>query len=366
MRTGLNYYYLAPIIASERSKITSREVLRKSAYARTLSEFKDQISSFFPELEDHSKFRTLDEIHWLFQNVITEAFFKIIKNSPEIDHDFLEVFLVKFEIQNIKTILRSKVLNLEPEEIKRDLNFPIEEFFNRASLFHEALETTGIDNLINIFETAGSFYTPYLKKARQWEQEVNALGFFDLYLDHSQLLLFWEEFNHLSYGNRKAIKPFLLLFTEYYNLIIILRGKIWNLDPIIIRELVLPYYYSLSEEITDIFIEKDNLQELVDYIYDKHLNEKIPFFKFESRKDLTGISVIDTIKKTYYKETLRFIIRNKGFRFDIRMPVCFFLEKKFEMQDLKTISTGIDYGLDPKVLIENSILLTLEQESKRL
>lgn len=357
---GLNYYYLAPIIAAERSKIVSRRILQRAAHARTLYRFKQAISFYYPELLQKDQFRHLHEIHWLFQQILTRVFFKVIKNSPERDHDFLEVFLMKFEIQNIKTILRAKILNIEPDEIKRDLNLYVEQYLNHEKLFQEFLTASNVDEIIEISKNTHFFYAPYILDAYRREKETNSLTFLDIYLDRSQIIRFWEEYEHLSSKNRMAVEPYLLLFTEYYNLITIFRGKRWNFDLNVVKELIFPYYYQTTQEITKALIETKDLQDFLNLVFKKNLDRKISFFNFNREENLTWNEIILNIKKIFYKKVLHYIKQNRIFSFDIAMAVSFFLERKFEIQDLKTISTGIDYGLDPKVLIENSILLMHE------
>ncbi len=357
-KSGLCYSYLAPIIASERKKITSTRDLSRAAHARTLSEFKQIISPNFPELLQKDQYRSLGEIHRLFQSNLSSCFFKIIRNSPEQDHDFLEIFLMKFEIQNIKTILRAKVLNLKSEQIKDDINFLVEEFLGRDELFKQALNAPRIEDVIRLFENSGSLYTPYLKNGYQQETKTKSLAFFDLFLDKAQIVRFWDEFDRLSWENQGLIKPFLLLFTEYYNLISIFRGKIWNFDQKTLEELIFPRYYQTNKVIIEQLISIKTIDELIFTITRKRFPHRIDFFDIPTKEKPTGTDVAHNIKKTFYKKAIQFINRNKGFRLNIVMPVSLFLEKKFEIQDLKMISTGIDYGLKPSSLVENSILLT--------
>ncbi len=117
-------------IGVERSNLLSKEKLQRLTDSNSLTELITELRTTI-YAEKLSKLTTpysTDDLERAFRETFIEVCIKMVKNSPLTVSAFLKIYLLKFEHENIKTILRAISIGLPYDDIKNKLYMSVENF----------------------------------------------------------------------------------------------------------------------------------------------------------------------------------------------------------------------------------------------
>ena len=77
-------------------------------------------------------------------------------NSPKKTAEFLKHYLIRFEVENIKTIIKAVNAELHLEQKQAKIYFAPENYFNNLAIIEEALRASSINQVVSTLTFLGS------------------------------------------------------------------------------------------------------------------------------------------------------------------------------------------------------------------
>ncbi len=343
MKTSGNIHTLLPKVAFEKSRLLSQSQYKDFAASRDLNEFVLKLrKTEYEQMEFRGKI-TLKFIEFELKEVLFSVFEKIIRGAPKGFQRFFLAYLLKYELDNIKTLIRGIYRNLEKEEIQ--LHYSVERILGRNKIFLEGLNASDIDTLVIILQQL-----PYGDLIKEiigiLKREKYSFFYLDLLLDLKYLEDLWLAHQKLSRRNRNIVKKFLGLKIDYYNLETILRAKNLQLEEHLIYRMISPHYYQINYQILDDLIKNRAVKK--ELLHAFQLTEKSAYI-FETPEYITPLFNRRLLKLIHY-----FYLRPG---FNIGKPFAFLLHKELEVENLRTISVGVHYRKSTEEIMNKLYIL---------
>lgn len=339
-----SYYYLNVIIKSEQIHLLSKAELINLANSLDLPTFRQRLMRYYPDIKIYPD---LDSIHGFLRDNQIQSNWKIIKNSPNSIYKFLiAYFLLEFEAENIKTIIKSKSLDISYEFISRDIHLSVERIVNHEELLNKFIYLDNISAGFELFKN--TIYYDGLKKADIYYKKIESLAYFDIFIDYSLVKNIKKEFNELNKNDQRLIEDQINIFFEYYCLKTLIRGLTFGFDKNFIKEVLIN-----ENELIDKLLKLERLDDIIEYFYNKSRYSKA--LKKSYKKTIED--VLTFFRDYYHQYSLKLLGEWKASEdYNILLPFSFLLMKRFQIEDVKLISIGTVYQLEPKEILEKTIL----------
>jgi vacuolar-type H+-ATPase subunit C/Vma6 len=295
--------------------------------AKDLHEFIAKLKNMGYEELGFQEKASLELIDFGLKEKLITVLHKIIRNSPIDFQRFFVVYLLKFEIENIKLLVKSIYKKLGNEEIK--LHESVEQLLGRIATFKEASAATDLTALITILQKL-----PYGNLIREafttFERENYSFFYFDLFLDLKYLEELWSTHQKLNRSNRRIAREFIGLETDCYNLEVVLRARNLKMDPPLIYKMISSKNYHLNKQFLEELM-KDNLTyERLAQTFS--LGDKISNLDAQSVPQICKSIRLKLVRSLYARSM-----------FSIAKSLAFLINKELEMENLRIISVGIYY-----------------------
>ena len=260
MASGTQKIYAAVKSYSQRGNLLPTEDLRTFAESRDLDELVTRIkntryANAFAKITSPVTAETLESA---LRTHLADIHYSIYKTSGE---PVLKTYYMKFMIWNLKIILKGKVLGKTQEELESKLNLHAEELISQRDIVLKALVAKDLDEaVLSLSET---IFGKDIEKAVAAYNESGNIQVFDTFFD--KVLT-----RQLAQSSRKTSDVYLYTLIsmdiDFYNILSVIRGRFWGLDPEKIREIIEGKTASVSQALLDRMINaasvKDALAEL--------------------------------------------------------------------------------------------------------
>lgn len=283
---------------------------------------------------------TLPYTSKIFERVFWESFIevsiKIVQSSPETVSPFIIVYLLKFEHENIKTILRSASAGLSYDEISRKIYLPVEAFLKRQEIILKAAMAIHVKSVVDVLQTTlyGSLLIAGLKKY----EETGSTKFFDILLDRMFYEQLGETFKDLPKKEQKYAFFYVSREIDRFNILTILRAKILGYDPNWIRMAIARNFYNVPEQTIEALLMADNFGSAFNIIKQSYYKKLI--VRAETPEE-TVSAAEKAFRKDMFEHAKKTII---GDPFNVGTPIAFLVQKEIELYNLTAISLGIEYN----------------------
>ncbi|KUO87737.1 MAG: V-type ATPase subunit [Vulcanisaeta sp.] len=155
---------------------------------------------------------------------------------PEPASTALRSYLIRFELENVKAIAKSLMRELERSSMEGLINVAVEEELGRRHILAVLMGVRDLEDLRNrlleMRHPAGAALEIFLKVSKQFTQYSTML--LDTLIDKA----FIEYLSRLTRID-ESVSRFIRNIIDYYNINIILRGKLWGLPQEVINELMI-------------------------------------------------------------------------------------------------------------------------------
>jgi len=338
--------YLIPKVGAEKSLLFSRDYLNSLINLKSIKNIIENLKNTkYGELIEYLKPETTEDLEFIIEEFLISKYNKMIKASPEVINKFLSTMGLKFEIQNIKKLIKAKILNLSINEINKLVHMSIEHLYNRYDLFNKLIYSGSLIDLINSIKI--DFYSSALKEALHAYQDTKTIYLFDCLLDLDYFKLLIEEAKNLKLLDNKFIRNLLKLEADIYNILTVMRSKHFGLKSHQILRLIVHDPILSPEIFYDKLIKTESFKESL------HLIKK----RFKNDPHFDQIDSIEMLYLYLNKIKLKFYIENSIMRFSIEYPISTLKILEFEAKNLISIINGVNYGLEPEDIFKNLILL---------
>jgi vacuolar-type H+-ATPase subunit C/Vma6 len=338
-------------IGAERGNLLDENKIRTMSEAENLNEFVSRLNEtvyadYLSQIMNPVNSRKIE--HALKQNQ-ARTLIKIINYSPMKVRGFLSNELRKFEVENIKILLKSVSAGLSTDEkIERIYLLP-EEFLKNRHVFEEATEMDNIKNTIESLKKIDHYATA-LDFGLSRFRETGSMKSFDIFLDKAYFTDLTESLSTLPKREQKHAIFYTKMKVEVFILLAILRAKLLGYDANWLRLTIPKANFSISEKSIEPLITSEDYESALKLILQSPYGT---FFEKASEPEETLSNFEKSTEKAIFNHAYN--LRFKEL-FNVEACIIFILQKDTEIRNLVTISLGIENGTKPTEIQSNLLL----------
>jgi V/A-type H+-transporting ATPase subunit C len=265
----------------------------------------------------------------------------IVKLTPEKMGDYLmSYYQMRFEVVNLKRILRGKFSEASEEEIKLSL-IPIKPYKIRN--LDELIKADNLEQAVEMLKD-----TPYglISSRLPLYKELDALWPFELMLNYINALAILKGVKQLSPKNRFIIKKLVQLETDIENLLIAFKQRGKKIEDLNLEELF-PATYGVEIEKLKELIEAKNVQPVIQGLGSPYAEILGPIYEGD-------VALIRTYLRLAKYEHAKSSRAADEFGFNVIMAYLVFSE--IEKDNLVGIAWGKAQGLPPDELLKYVVI----------
>jgi len=265
----------------------------------------------------------------------------------------LQLYYLKNIAWDLKLALKARALNRSYEETVEYLNMKAEELVGRRDLMVKVLSAKDVNEAVTML--SGSEFYSDVERAMAAYGSKGEIRFFDVYIDHAVLSAISKEYslNPRLYSARSAnvngVSDMVALDIDAYNVLSVLRSKLWGLNEAEVQELVITPARRVSLPTLNSMTGADSVSEAVKLI------ESAYHFLVQGAQGEEEL--IDMVEDSFAKEmrstaSLAFVWQ--GLSPGTILGLIKLLE--FEVSNLAAIAIGVEAGMDPKKILSKLIV----------
>ncbi|MBD3229995.1 MAG: hypothetical protein GF329_17565 [Candidatus Lokiarchaeota archaeon] len=344
-RIQLSMDYLVPKISAEKAKLLSMDELYNLIKQKTIEEFLAKLrNTKYKEVILKHKPITDEEIEYIIKEYLILTYIKFLKTSPPSIRDYLLQKFLKFEIENIKKLVRLKIQDFPYSEIRNLIHMTPEKYLGREDLFNRLMHAGSLLELIHMINF--EFYSDPLEEALHVFQEDKSVYLFDVLLDLKYFENNLDQSTKLNSKDQKFVQKALALEYDIYNILTIFRSKELELKPHQIYRLIFIDERINSEEFYENIITSKEFKGSLN-ILENAYNEI-------SSEEINNIS---ELKNFFQEKRLNFYLTTSKERdFNINYLISIIALLEIEKDNLFKILYGIEYKINPNAIKNNLIV----------
>ncbi len=260
--------------------------------------------------------------------------------------ELLKLYYMKNVAWNVKLALKSKALERSYEESVEYLDLHSEELIGRRELIAKVLSAKDVPEAAALM--ADTEFGGDIEKAAAAFANTNEVRFFDVYVDHAVLSKIAKMYLSNPKFHPKAVDvaslgDIIALDIDSYNLLSILRAKLWGLQGAELKDLIIQPTFRASIPVLDRIIAAESTTEAVKLIQDLY-----------SLQQQTGNDeeLINAIEEMFLQRSLKMASR-AFFWQKLGPPQALAMIKliEFEVRNISAIAIGIEVGLLAKDIL---------------
>lgn len=337
-------------MGAERSQLLNENKLKTLTKAKDLTELVMQLreSSYQTQVNKVLEPLTSRKLERAFTENLVETYIKIVKNSPKKAASFLRLYLFRYEIENIKALIKVANTNLSPEQKIAKIHLSSETYLKRRAAIEEAAKATDLGQTVNALKKTE--YVSALKMGMGSYEEGGSTTCFDVLLDKH----FYEKYSEAFESLPKREKPFASFYVSMENdafvLLMLLRGKNLRYSPNWLRLAVPSTRYNLSDETVEAIVTAPNFDSAFKIVSETHYSKF--FIKASSPEETVG-----NAEKTFRRGVFLHAKESRLTEiFNVGAVLAFLTRKETEVHNLSVVSLGLEAGLKPED-IQSQLLL---------
>jgi vacuolar-type H+-ATPase subunit C/Vma6 len=344
------YASVLPKIGAERSKLISEAKLKTLSECKNLAEVVAQLrdTEYQEQISRLTAPITGIKLEHALRETLIETYLKIIKYSPPQAVRYLDIYLLRFEVENIKTLIRTANTKLSAEQRLSRIYLSVEKYFKKIALMEEAAKAPSIAQVVNVFKNTE--YGEALITGLKSYEESGSSKCIDIFLD----TLFYEKLFNAYESLPKKEKPHANFYVSIKNdsfiLLTLLRGKNLNYDSNWLRLVVPRNCFKLSKKEVEAIVSAINFEAAFKIVQDSY------YSKYFERAQ-TPEETMANAEKVFRKAVLQYA-RSNAIRetFNVGSTLGFITLKKAEVHNLTALSLGVEAEMKLEV-IRNQLLI---------
>jgi V/A-type H+-transporting ATPase subunit C len=336
-------------IGAEKSKLISETKLRALAETKTLTEFAAQLreTTYQLQMAKVPLPLTSRKLERVFNENLTESYLKMIRNSPKTVTKFLGLSLLRFEVENIKTLIKAVAINLSPEERLLKIYFSAENTTKKRSLIEESAKATNLKQLANTLKE--SPYASAFSKGLQIFEEKGSTAGFDILVDKVFYETLFDSYDSLPKKEKPHAYYYASIENDSFTLLTILRGKVLNFDTSWLKLAVPRNKFNLTSETVESLLVAPDFDSALKIALESHYGS---FFAKASSPEET----ISNADKAFRKAEVQHAKVNTVLEiFNVGAPLAFMKLKEAEVHNLIASSGGIEAGVSPEAILNQML-----------
>ncbi len=263
-------------------------------------------------------------------------------------YGILHLYYLKNIAWDLKLALKARALNRSHEETSEYLNMKAEELVGRRDLIVKVLSAKDVNEAVTML--SGTEFSFDVEKALAAFSSKGEIRFFDVYIDHAVLSAISREFslNPKLYAAKSAnvngVGDLVALDVDAYNVLSVLRSKLWGLSEAEVQELIITPARRVQLSTLNTMVGADSVGEAVKLIESS--------YRFQLQGAQNEEEIIDLVEDGFAKRsrdtsTLAFVWQ--GLSPGTILGLIKLLE--FEVSNLAAIAIGVEAGIEPKKIL---------------
>ncbi len=263
-------------------------------------------------------------------------------------YKILQQYYLKNIAWDLKLALKARALGRSYEETVEYLDMKAEELVGRRDLMVKVLSARDVNEAVTML--SGSEFFSDVEKALSAYSAKGEIRLFDVYIDHAVLSAISKEYslNSKLYSAKSAnvngVNDLVALDIDAYNVLSVLRAKLWGLTEADLQELMIAPARRVSLQTLNSMAAADSAPEAVKMIESAY---RFPLQGAQSDEEL-----IDMVEDGFAKEmrdTAALAFVWQGLSPGPILALVKLLE--FEVSNLAAIAIGVEAGMDPKKIL---------------
>lgn len=341
--------YLGARSAALRGTLLDRGTLEKLAESTSMEELVNrlkgtQYSNEVSKLQPPYSARALE---LAFRSRLAEVHYLLMSSAPK--YTILYNYYLRNVGWNLKSSLKSKALGRSYEETVEYINLRVEELIGRRELIVRVLAAKDLQEAATML--ADTEFGADIQRAVSAYLSKGEIRIFDIYIDHAVLSLLAREYSanakiYTKSGARDVagIEELVSIDIDSYNILSILRSKLWGLQETEIKELMVTPTFKATYPILARMITADSVIEAARQV------EGLYGIVIQSPQ--SDESLIDSIEDGLMIESKRTAERTFYWQgLGLSYAVSFLRLLEFEVMNLAAIAVGIETHMQAKDII---------------
>jgi V/A-type H+/Na+-transporting ATPase subunit C len=344
------YATVLPKMGAERTKFLSETKLKALSESKNVGDIASQLhdSSYQEQIARIVPPITGRKLERAFTENLIETYLKIIKYAPERAKRYLDIYLSRFEAENVKTLIRTANVNMPLEQRLAKVYLTVEKYLDKVAVVEKAAKASGISQVVAAFKNTE--YSSALSMGLKSFEETGSTTCLDIFLD----TLFYEKlyaaFKSLPRREKSHAAFYASIENDSFILLTLLRGKNLNYDPNWLRLAVPNCFFNLDKKEVESIVSALNYEAALKIVGDSY------YAKYFERKP-TPEETIANAEKAFRKAILAYakksVLRET---FNIGSTLSFITLKEAEVHNLTALTLGVESGMKPEA-IRNQLLI---------
>jgi V/A-type H+-transporting ATPase subunit C len=260
----------------------------------------------------------------------------------------LQLYYLKNIAWDLKLALKARALNRTYEETVEYLDMKAEELVGRRDLIVKVLSAKDVNEAVTML--SGTEFHSDVEKALASYTSKGEIRFFDVYVDHAVLSAISKEYSlnprlyAANSANVNGIADLVALDIDAYNVLSVLRSKLWGLAGAEVQELMITPARRVQLPALTSMAGADSISEAVKPIESSYRFQLQGAHNDEELIDLVEDGFAMQTKRT---ATLAFVWQ--GLSPGTILALVKLLE--FEVSNLAAAAIGVEAGIDPKKIL---------------
>ena len=290
----------------------------------------------------------LKDIDRVFNKCYVTIHIKLAEMCPGGAKNFLELYAKKYDIDNLKTIIKAIHQDLPPDEIRNFLMPSV------SRTDEELTELIIAESITQLYEALNDdIIKSAILGAMEAYNETGSTLPIELALDQVFYTQLWDALSTLGKGDREWASNLLGMRIDLLNVLSILRGVQLGFDSSLLSQLVIPVTHRLKKSL-DEAMELESAFEVTRILmvrpYEKIVNQIREIL--EENRSLAEAEHL--IEDYFTRANLRVFM---GYPFHIGTVLAFLNLFNAELRNLKSILIGIDEQVSSSRLRESLVFV---------
>ena len=263
-------------------------------------------------------------------------------------YGILQLYYLKNIAWDLKLALKARALDRSYEETVEYIDMKAEELVGRRDLMVKVLSAKDVNEAVTLL--SGSEFFPDVEKALAAYSSKGEIRFFDVYIDHAVLSAIAKEYslNPRLYSSKSAnvngVSDLVALDVDAYNVLSVLRSKLWGLTEAEVQELMIIPARRVSLPTLNSMAGADSVSEAA-----KMIESAYSFPLQGAQGDEELIDLVEDGFAMEMKDTASLAFVWQGLGPGTILGLIKLLE--FEVSNLAAIAIGVEAGMDPKRIL---------------
>lgn len=321
-------------LAESRNLSEMIDKLRPTIYGKTVSELSGPVDA--------------DRLELTFRKHLVELHHDLAKVSKR--SEIVRAYFMKHLARNLKIVLKGKALAKGYDEIARFIDLRAEELVGRRDLIVKAYSARDLSEAVETLRD--SEFGAEAEAATELYRREPDLAVFDLHIDRAFYGLVFRAYRRLPTSERGKCRPLVSVDIDGYNLLAIIRSKVWDLTSAETKKFLLDSGVDIANKTLEVMVEAANVPDVVKLL--ERTNYRKYFRDITVDKDLPA-RVENTLSLLGYRRAVMPFTHDV---FGVSVVLGAIRLKELEVRNLSLIALGVEQGIGSKVIMEKLLRIS--------